>query len=642
MYDIIFIGNTDDNYKKIKNRFPIAKTAKDFQHAQKISMTEFFWVVWNDCVVADSFDFSYTPDNWSKDYIHVFLNGKLYDGVLLVPKNAKVSDREITHRFFVNKKEVPILASNPLPYDYFEISSYDEYLNAMAVSKTDLFWMSSPNIKIHSDFDFTINYDRNVTHAFVHTVNNNDYYNGLFLCSKNKPLTKREVEYRFPVERTEWLILASGPVAYDRFNIDTYEEYQYALENSKTEMFWMTSNNISVNDEFLNSFYVSHDEYDRNVNHAFIHKVNNEELRNGVFLLSKKREVSEKEIEHRFIVNAKEWGIVASGPVKYDVFNISTYDEYLSALETSKTEMFWIIPNYVIPTTRFQFDTYFSHDQVFDRKINHAYQNGKYTDGIVLCSKHSRFSKKEFDYRFIANKKEVHITISTPKPYDIVFISYQEPNADQNYKFLTDRYPRAKRIHGVTGIHQAHIEAAKLCSSDLFWIVDGDALIASNFKFDYQVARWDKEIVHVWRSINPINDLVYGYGGVKLFPTDLTLNMDVSKPDMTTSISSKFKAVNEISNMTAFNTDPFNTWKSAFRECSKLSAKVIDRQKDDETQERLQVWCSKGIDRPFGKYALEGAKAGALYGARNKNNVDKIKLINNFEWLEEQFKNANI
>ena len=54
---------------------------------------------------------------------------------------------------------------------------------------------------------------------------------------------------------------------------------------------------------------------------------------------------------------------------------------------------------------------------------------------------------------------------------------------------------------------------------------------------------------------NPINGLEYGYGGVKLFPRQMTIDMDTSKTDMTTSISSKFIAVEETANITAFNTD---------------------------------------------------------------------------------------
>ena len=63
--------------------------------------------------------------------------------------------------------------------------------------------------------------------------------------------------------------------------------------------------------------------------------------------------------------------------------------------------------------------------------------------------------------------------------YDIVFISYQEPNADENYNKLLKRFPLAKRVHGVKGIHQAHIEAAKKACTKMFYVVDGDALILS-------------------------------------------------------------------------------------------------------------------------------------------------------------------
>lgn len=223
--------------------------------------------------------------------------------------------------------------------------------------------------------------------------------------------------------------------------------------------------------------------------------------------------------------------------------------------------------------------------------------------------------------------------------YDIVYISYQEPNADENYEALKSRFPMAKRVHGVKGIHQAHIKAAKKCFTKMFWIVDADALIKDDFNFDYVVPDHQLEHVHVWRSQNPINDLVYGYGGVKLFPRKLTINMDTSKADMTTSISRYFNPMSDISNTTAFNTDPFNTWKSAFRECAKLSSKIIDRQNNEETEQRLETWCTVGEDRPYGSYALAGARAGREFGISNSND---IKLINDFDWLEKQFNAAGI
>lgn len=220
--------------------------------------------------------------------------------------------------------------------------------------------------------------------------------------------------------------------------------------------------------------------------------------------------------------------------------------------------------------------------------------------------------------------------------YDIVFISYQEPNADENWIKLKSRFPFAKRVHGVKGIHQAHIKAASICFTDMMWIVDGDAVVLDSFNFDY--VPFDLEYVYVWRSRNPINDLEYGNGGLKLLPRKMTLNMDASKPDMTTSISTKFKPVFEVSNITSFNTDPFNTWKSAFRECCKLASKVIDRQKSDETEARLKAWCTKGADRQYGKYSINGALEGKEYGSQNKDNIDALKKINDFEWLKNKFK----
>jgi hypothetical protein len=221
--------------------------------------------------------------------------------------------------------------------------------------------------------------------------------------------------------------------------------------------------------------------------------------------------------------------------------------------------------------------------------------------------------------------------------YDIVFISYQESNADANYSLLKARFPMAKRVHGVKGIHQAHIRAAKKCFTKMCWIVDADAIIFDDFNFDYKVLEHQQDHVHVWRSQNPVNDLVYGYGGVKLFPRKLTMNMDLSKPDMTTSISDKFIAVEEIANITAFNTDEFSTWRSAFRECCKLSSKIIDRQKNEETEHRLHVWQTVGKDRPYGEWAIKGAEAGSAYGIASRGNIEALKKINDYDWLYEQF-----
>ena len=139
------------------------------------------------------------------------------------------------------------------------------------------------------------------------------------------------------------------------------------------------------------------------------------------------------------------------------------------------------------------------------------------------------------------------------------------------------------RVNGIKGIHKAHKVAASKCLTKMFWVVDADADILDSFNFDFVPEKRNENVVHVWRSRNPINNLEYGYGGVKLLPRRKRLEMDEGTVDMTTSISDRFRPMEQVSNISVFNTDAFNTFKSAFRECAKLSSKVIDRGDDKET-----------------------------------------------------------
>ena len=254
-----------------------------------------------------------------------------------------------------------------------------------------------------------------------------------------------------------------------------------------------------------------------------------------------------------------------------------------------------------------------------------------------FTSEQSKFIKN-LEFNPDRQLKTIHsIDTINEYEYDIVMVTYNEPNAEENWNNLKNRFPRAKRVDGVKGIHNAHIAAAKLANTKMIWIVDGDAVIHKNFHFDYIVHPNKMDWVHVWRSKNPVNDLEYGFGGIKLFPRELTINMDLSKPDMTTSISTKYKPVFEVSNITSFNTDPFSAWRSGFRECCKLASKVIDRQNDEETLDRLETWCTVGVDRPYGKYAIAGAIQGRLYGTLNKGHLLALSKINDFDWLKGKF-----
>ena len=227
--------------------------------------------------------------------------------------------------------------------------------------------------------------------------------------------------------------------------------------------------------------------------------------------------------------------------------------------------------------------------------------------------------------------------------YDMVFISYEELNAEDNWQQLKSRFTHAKRLHGVRGLHMAHVTAANMVSTDMFYVIDGDAVIEPDFAFDHEVPDHQLDHVHVFRARNPINDLVYGYGAIKLLPTADVRQLTARdfKPDMTSSINRKYKIVHRLSNVTAFNTDTYNTWRSAFRECAKLASGVIDGQVNTETQQRLETWCTVGSGREYGHWCLLGAQAGRKFGLDSRGSDQLMKIID-WVWLREQYDRSGL
>lgn len=337
----------------------------------------------------------------------------------------------------------------------------------------------------------------------------------------------------------------------------------------------------------------------------------------------------------RAAINEDDWNCFRLRfPSAQKVENVKTIDDIK---KKSFTKFYWVVWDDLIVLDEFSFDY---RVPAWDESYVHVWKNDQVYDGICLFSKSISITQKEFDYRFFTNKKEIDVVASMPKPFDIFFISYDEVNADRNYKNLISRFSAVKRIHGIKGIHNAHLEAAKQSASDFFWVVDADAEIVENFNFHYQIPFYDnhaKSCVYVWFSKNPVNGLEYGYGGVKLLPKQLTEAMDKNSVDMTTSISKNLKVIKQISNVTHFNVDEFSTWRSAFRECVKLSSKVIDSKYAIETDERLEAWTSKGQDQKYGNFAIAGAKAGKTFGYQWMGNKKMLSKINDFDWLKEEF-----
>jgi hypothetical protein len=222
--------------------------------------------------------------------------------------------------------------------------------------------------------------------------------------------------------------------------------------------------------------------------------------------------------------------------------------------------------------------------------------------------------------------------------FDIVFISYNEPNAEENWDELVDRFPWAKRVHGVKGIREAHIRAAIISYTEYVFIVDGDAKILPEFAFEAPSERRPDTLV-VWRAINAVNDLQYGYGGIKLFNRVRLLCAEKSgKADFSMNVVDCVVPKEETACITAFNTDPFSAWRAGFREAAKLAAIPDNVPYADQVKGWLNAWCSVGADRLNGEHTIRGAKLGVMFGERYKKHDAVMCMINDYDWLQRVFR----
>jgi len=220
---------------------------------------------------------------------------------------------------------------------------------------------------------------------------------------------------------------------------------------------------------------------------------------------------------------------------------------------------------------------------------------------------------------------------------DVFFIQTDEPNADENWQRLLSFAPHAVRIGPITGIHAAHRACAEVATTSHFIAVDADNFVLSDNPFlprDY-----DDGAVYVWRARNPCNGLIYGNGAIKALPRDATRALPLGTLDMTSTISNSYNVVDVLASEHRFNTSGFNAWRTAFRECVKLSSKGLPNHIPADTLERLNVWCGSAKS-PFGFSVLLGAKMGREYGQRHHGDVANLRLINDYTWLRQQYNAA--
>ncbi len=234
--------------------------------------------------------------------------------------------------------------------------------------------------------------------------------------------------------------------------------------------------------------------------------------------------------------------------------------------------------------------------------------------------------------------------------HDVVFLSYDEPNAEKNYADLLTKCPWAKRVHGVEGSDSAHKACAKLAETERVIIVDADNIVDPKF-FDQTVEVESEELynrsVISWCGLNVINGLKYGNGGIKCWPREFVLNMKThenadspqSQVDFCWDIN--YITLDECMSLVYNNATPWQAWRAGFREGVKMSLydgvkssfdKPFTQRLHKKNYHRLLAWLNVGADVTNGLWAILGARQGCyMTNCTDWNYIN----VRDFSWLNE-------
>jgi hypothetical protein len=240
--------------------------------------------------------------------------------------------------------------------------------------------------------------------------------------------------------------------------------------------------------------------------------------------------------------------------------------------------------------------------------------------------------------------------------FDIVYISYDEPNAEENYADLLDKCPWAKRSHGVWGSDAAHKAAAALSETERFVGIDADNIVDPDFfSIEINTDKISELDVISWAGRNEVNGLVYGNGGIKSWPIKVVEQMQTHEAAPKDSKSSQvdfcwdihYIQMNNIYSQVMNNASPYQSFRAGFREGVKMS--LIDgapvsrehlKHIHRDNYNRLLIWCSIGADTLNGLWAIYGARLGCYMVNISRDTWDWTN-VRDFEWIT-QFWNDNV
>ena len=251
--------------------------------------------------------------------------------------------------------------------------------------------------------------------------------------------------------------------------------------------------------------------------------------------------------------------------------------------------------------------------------------------GAVVVPKNaiSYIRTQMYDYPYI---DRTYRNTLQDQPLDIVFISNGESNAEGNWLLLKDALRGCRnqihRVDGVNGRVAAYQAAARASTTPWFFAVFAKLEVVAAFPWmEWMPDRMQQPKHYIFHARNPVNRLEYGHMAMIAYNRELVL-ANTAAPGLDFTLDQAHEVVPIVSGTAHYDSDPWMTWRTAFREVIKLRHSLPDV----ENEYRLEQWLNVGHG-VNGHWSTQGARDALEYYDAVGGDFAELRKSYEWQWL---------
>ena len=478
------------------------------------------WVVDAHVQVDADFDFSYYPTQYDKDVVHLWQHEgtSKQSGVKLMPATAYTLE-EIKNNSYIKLKELPSVASkDPVwPVEQLENMTSAEIQRILAKhSGIGYVWTVDPAIELTESIitESIIPHvdNANIVHVWKRTANDGVVigHGGLRLWPTTYDASRLSDEQVLTCSIPNQLILnaVAGEqkeylICYLNSNSSILEQINQFSAQCESNMFWVVDPHVELVRGWKFDYVPSR--WEEAVVHIWQHTGNSKQ--SGVKLMPV-GSYTQHEVKDNSYTKLKEMHTVASKDPIWPVERL----EHLTSAEVQQVinkhkgvGYVWTVDPDIELDANIIEQSIIPHTS--NSNIVHVWKRTD-TEGLVIGHGGLRLWPTSYDASQLSDEQV--LTCSIPEQLILDAVAGEQKEYPMCY------------LHSSSDVIEQLAQFESTLDSNMYWVVEPNSTLVSDWKFDYVPTKWEEHVVHVWL------DSTDAQRGVRLIPAGTFTNTKYS------------------------------------------------------------------------------------------------------------------